>query len=369
MMALRFIGSVIEHGMTRTLAASGERFEDLCFDRARPIEFAIQLHLGDDSYLYELTLGREPEGAPGGDRVKILHEKVLRTRAGGDPYEHSGESHDALFTQRSLPHAEATVLLVRSADGTTHLHDASDGHAGTYRYKLSTSALQSIPELATHRLAPLHAVRRFMCECIRSVELDAQRLREPSAAARGQELLADGSNLAAAAQALHESDSVLYTQWVENAACYIDGLQAIDTWVRPEDRATILRAKFAGSHDAFVPQWRLSDGTLRLLALTLLAYSETTASEGIIMVEEPENGLHPLAMQCVHQALSAMHTAQVLVATHSPIFLAHVELSDALVFQRAADGSATVTGGAALKAAGDWPDSVRLVDVYGSGVV
>jgi len=40
------------------------------------------------------------------------------------------------------------------------------------------------------------------------------------------------------------------------------------------------------------PSWVVSDGTLRLLALTLLAYAPDV--HGIYLIEEPENGIHPV---------------------------------------------------------------------------
>ncbi len=65
-----------------------------------------------------------------------------------------------------------------------------------------------------------------------------------------------------------------------------------------------------------VPSWLVSDGTLRLTALTLPAYLADL--KGIYLIEEPENGIHPGA-DCftAFQSLSSMYEAQILLATHS----------------------------------------------------
>ena len=64
-----------------------------------------------------------------------------------------------------------------------------------------------------------------------------------------------------------------------------------------------------------MPSWILSDGTLRLLAVTLLAYSRGAARS--LLIEEPENGIHPRAIDTVLQSLRHVYDGQVFVATHS----------------------------------------------------
>jgi predicted ATPase len=51
--------------------------------------------------------------------------------------------------------------------------------------------------------------------------------------------------------------------------------------------------------------WILSDGTLRLLALNLLAYAPKTPN--LMLIEEHENGIHPKRMETVMQSLSSVY--------------------------------------------------------------
>ncbi len=73
-------------------------------------------------------------------------------------------------------------------------------------------------------------------------------------------------------------------------------------------------------------------------------------SPQIVVVEEPENGLHPRRLQNVVEVFRAMtegefggNPAQVILTTHSPYLLDHIDLSKdrVLVFQREEDGRRT----------------------------
>jgi predicted ATPase len=88
------------------------------------------------------------------------------------------------------------------------------------------------------------------------------------------------------------------------------------------DNAEYLVLKFKGGLEC--PNWLLSDGTLRMPALTVPAF--LPPSGGVYMVEEPENGVHPYALEIIMKAPAAIPEAQVFVATHSPL-LAEEELA------------------------------------------
>jgi predicted ATPase len=90
-----------------------------------------------------------------------------------------------------------------------------------------------------------------------------------------------------------------------------------------------------------LPAAALSDGTLRFLTLAVLAADPET--RGLICIEEPENGIHPARMGEMTELLQALvvdQTAspgdenpmrQVVVATHSPVFV-QLQRPDDLLF-------------------------------------
>ena len=68
-----------------------------------------------------------------------------------------------------------------------------------------------------------------------------------------------------------------------------------------------------------------SDGTVRLLAL-LVATTWSVRNSTLITIEEPENGVHPhLAEYIVGVLRSASEHSQIVVTTHAPDLLDHLE--------------------------------------------
>ncbi len=110
---------------------------------------------------------------------------------------------------------------------------------------------------------------------------------------------------------------------------------------RPEDRHRYLVLDYDTGLQA--PSWLVSDGTLRLLALTILAY--LPGLEGAYLIEEPENGIHPRAVETVLQSLSSVYGAQVLLATHSPVILSLTRPEQVLCFNRTAQGATDIVLG------------------------
>ena len=72
---------------------------------------------------------------------------------------------------------------------------------------------------------------------------------------------------------------------------------------------------------------RLSDGQKILLQFCLAVYSqETELSDMILMLDEPENHLHPAALvEVIDKIIAAVSNGQVWIATHSINLLAHFE--------------------------------------------
>ncbi|MGO4885569.1 MAG: AAA family ATPase [Bryobacteraceae bacterium] len=115
-----------------------------------------------------------------------------------------------------------------------------------------------------------------------------------------------------------------------------------------------------------VPSWALSDGTLRLLALTLLAYVANFG--GVYRIEEPEIGVHPTAIETIVQSLSSVYYGQVLLTSHSPIVLNLAEPSDILCFQRTDEGTEIIPGDK-HPLLQDWRSGVSISDLFAAGVL
>lgn len=115
------------------------------------------------------------------------------------------------------------------------------------------------------------------------------------------------------------------------------------------------------------PSWLVSEGTLRFLALTLLAYLPDRT--GPYLIEEPENGIHPYALETLFQSLSSIYDTQVLMATHSAELVRLVRVDQLLCFSRDGAGCTDVVTGSAHPRLQNQPNAMDLGLLFGSGVL
>jgi predicted ATPase len=191
------------------------------------------------------------------------------------------------------------------------------------------------------------------------------RLRESSPPGQGYEFRTDGSNLPWVVYHLRQNSPELFRQWVEHVATALPDLSDIFTIEEPDRRYRFLKLQY--NTGLSIPSWMASDGTLRMLALTLPAY--LTNFNGVYLIEEPENGVHPQAMETVYQSLSSVYSAQILVATHSPVILGCAQLEDILCFQKTDKGETDIIQGRQHPALQDWQGEIALSVLYASGVL
>jgi len=145
----------------------------------------------------------------------------------------------------------------------------------------------------------------------------------------------------------------------------LEDIEQITIRERPEDRFRYLVTRMRGGYE--VPSWLLSDGTLRFLALTVLPY--LPHAEGVYFVEEPENGIHPRALEALYQSLSSVYDGQVLCATHSAVLLNVAKLPELLCFARTENGGTSTVQGDKHPALKEWRKEVPLGDLLASGVL
>lgn len=208
-------------------------------------------------------------------------------------------------------------------------------------------------------------LKEILKQGVQRLVLNSAAMRQSSPPGQGRTFRPDGSNLPWVVAELGRRAPEHFRQWVEHVRTAIPEIASIRVQEREDDRHAYLIAQFADGMQ--VPSWGLSDGTLRLLALTLPAYLPATS--GIYLVEEPENGVHPRALEAIFQSLSSVYAGQVLVATHSPLFVAMAEPEHLLCFARTPEGSTDVVRGDRHPVLRDWRREVNLADLFASGVL
>jgi len=92
--------------------------------------------------------------------------------------------------------------------------------------------------------------------------------------------------------------------------------------------------------DAYFDASSISDGTLRFIALATLFLQPRRFRPSVILVDEPELGMHPYAITLLASLMKlASVNTQVIVATQSSLLLDHFEPEDVLVADRVHGGT------------------------------
>jgi predicted ATPase len=103
-----------------------------------------------------------------------------------------------------------------------------------------------------------------------------------------------------------------------------------------------------------------------MLALTLPAF--LPGSPSLYMVEEPENGVHPHALEIITKSLAAIPDAQVFLATHSPLLVQQVGARPLLCFTRDEKTGVHIVHGEKHPALKDWKGVPDLASIFSSRV-
>jgi predicted ATPase len=153
----------------------------------------------------------------------------------------------------------------------------------------------------------------------------------------------DGSNLAAFLYFLREKHPEAYgliRGTVQRVAPFFDDFQLEPARLKPD--SIILEWRHKNS-DAYFDANAFSDGTLRFIALATLLLQPEKYRPSVILVDEPELGLHPYAITMLASLIKQASTkTQVIVGTQSPLLLDHFDPEDVLVANRVA-GSTQLT--------------------------
>lgn len=196
-------------------------------------------------------------------------------------------------------------------------------------------------------------------------EPDGRELRRASAPGQGHQVIPSGRNLAWLILELQKQDAERFSDWVDHVRTALPQVKAISAVEREEDHHAYVVVDYEGGYQ--VTSSGLSDGTLRILAFTVIPY--LSKHPQVLVTEEPENGVHPQAIEAVLQSLTSVYDGQVWISTHSPIVLAHTELSRVICARMNDNGSVEVIPGDQHPRLKDWKGSLDLGTLFAAGVL
>lgn len=148
----------------------------------------------------------------------------------------------------------------------------------------------------------------------------------------GTYLKYDAANLAPVLLVLREQFEKYYRRIVETIrqiAPFFD-----DFVLEPQANTLLLSWRERGSDLVFSAE-QASDGTLRTMALVTALLQPEQKLPALMILDEPELGLHPYAIQIIAGLIkSVAQNRQVLVATQSPLLLDQFDANDIVVVER-----------------------------------
>lgn len=242
--------------------------------------------------------------------------------------------------------------------------ESGKGWAPAFKLGSRKSALGNLPEDES-KFPVATWLKQLLSAGVQQIMLNSLLTRRASPPGQGKGFKPDGSNLPWVVDALEKKDPQRFADWVAHLRTALPDLEGIRTVERADDRHRYLMLCYSGGLE--VPSWMASDGTLRLLALTLPAYLPDF--EGVYLIEEPENGIHPRAVETMYQSLSSVYSAQILMATHSPVILSLVDAEQLLCFAKTPDGATDIVRGSDHPAVRDWKGEANLSTLFAAGVL
>jgi predicted ATPase len=347
---------------------SGTRF-DLAVELTIPDALRERIGNGRAVCRYEITVAQDHltgEIQIGAENLWLTPDlpRIIPREAPLFPVEPTAPNQLALAPRGQAPPGCLRVVEKESKSGNDGFHSETSAWTGVFRLGPNRAALANLPE--DDSMFPVGTwAKRTLIEGVQSLSLNSLAMRQSSPSRRGSRLRDDGSNLPAVVRALRDTDPVRFSRWLAHIRTALPDVSDVGVVERQDDKALYLEVAY--STGVRVPSRLVSDGTLRLLALTLLAY--ILKPSPVCLIEEPENGLHPRAVETVFQSLSSVYDAQVLVATHSPVMLGLASPESILCFAKTETGATDIVRGSEHPKLRDWRGEVHLSELYAAGVL
>ena len=192
------------------------------------------------------------------------------------------------------------------------------------------------------------------------------KIKQPCGTQDYASLREDGGNLAAFLYRLQES----HPQYLKVISRIIQSIAPFfeEFYLQPDEinpQQIFMRWKEKGSDQLFTAH-NFSDGTLRMICLTTLLMQPDLPE--VIIIDEPELGLHPIAIQKLSAMLmSASDKAQIIVSTQSINLVDQFTADDVIVVERA--NNQTVFKRQSEEALAEWREEYSLGELWSKNVL
>jgi predicted ATPase len=301
-------------------------------------------------YRLQLRYMDQDERVP--ERIELLHESLT--------YIPKGESQERIGFKAAAQFWTSVMGGVRRAEfiSTEEMHGQvivklrQDGVKGRALEVPATNSPRTVLGTINTDDKPTALAARREMQSWQFLQLEPSQLRRPDEFSDPQKIASDGGHMPGTLDRLGT-----FVQVANKLSDLLPDVANVRVDVDPGRRLKTLQVI---NRDGIVHSARsLSDGTLRFLALAIL--SEDRLSGGVLCLEEPENGIHPLRIEAMLGLLKAIAVdpleavgpdnplRQVIINTHSPVVVRNLDKEDLVVCYPYKHQGTTVTAFAALQ--------------------
>ena len=352
---LALLSDFVRLGMEEALIGNSgraRRLDELIFNQcATSFEVAVEFEIPTDL----ASLKRN-----GSSRYDFARYEVAFCKAANGQLDVQSER---LWLIESQQKQERRLVVKKGSTANSYMSENSQDEL-SFKLGFGKAALSGVPE-DRERFPIAIWVRDLLLESIRVLALNSAAMRRPVSPSARRDFNVSGANLPLVVQDLAKYP-LNYADWLAHVQTILPDVKQIHVYERPEDRHLYLAIEYTSTTEP-IPSWLVSDGTLRLLALTILAYLPDEPR--IYLIEEPENGIHPKAIEGVYQSLSSVYHGQVIIATHSPLLLGLAEQKQLLIFSKSVSGAVEIVSGDKHPALANWHGQIDLATLYAAGVL
>lgn len=264
------------------------------------------------------------------DKLKIEHEQLTPIMRKDDQWGQKNKS--AKWANYFQYGRKKPFLSCQLSDNIPTLILHQDGRSGRQRKspldKLESSFLSSLTNVEfPHGFAVREELRNWTF-----LQLIPDSLRTPESRLAPSKMEASGKYLTNMMARLKKEDEFVLHDISKDISNLVPGIVRVGV---DEDETRDRYSIWAQTNDGRTFSSRvLSDGTLRMLALTTI--KNDSGHEGVLLFEEPENGVHPYRIKKLVPLLRQMTTdfneehapdqklRQLIINTHSPKFVSYL---------------------------------------------
>lgn len=191
------------------------------------------------------------------------------------------------------------------------------------------------------------------------------RIRNKWNADDGRRLKEDAGNLAPFLYRLQNTEPRYYRRIVDTIRLILPFFATFE--LQPEYGSLMLRWRELGSDHVFNAS-QAADGMLRIMALVALLQQPERDLPDVLVLDEPELGLHPYAIEILAGLLKSVATqVQVIVATQSVALIDRFDPENIVVANRS--GSETSFRRLGSEALADWLGEYSLSELWEKNVL